>query len=463
MGENEFGAALESLHAFDLDGVRHLDDRSLTRYAVDAESLSRRLSALQLSLAAEIAHRSRPGFGSDGLSARHGHVRPAPFLESILRISGAEAGRRIQLGSVLRADQFMSSDVTPPRFPAVAVAVADGSIGPEAAAVIVRALDDARRAADPDDLIAAEVGLVAHAAVNPVRYVSDLAVVIRDRLDPDGVLPREVETRERREFRLGRERNGVVPFRGASDPVTAALLRSAFDEANAPGARPRFLSDDDRRDGTVTTRDEQGVETVSVRDLRSVQQRQHDVFAGLLLAGIRNTGFEPGQIRSTAEVIAHVSLADLDARSGIGWIDGIHEPVSVSTIERLACDATFRRVVLGNDGEVLALGRKQYPFSSAQRRALVARDGDECLMCDAPATWAEAHHVQRYNGPEATGRTDIDNGVLLCGRHHDLIHHSDWRIRMVAGIPHLLAPPEIDPTQTWKRLGKQRVELVSTR
>jgi hypothetical protein len=281
-------------------------------------------------------------------------------------------------------------------------------------------------------------------------------------LTPDGVLPREQETRARRGFRLGRERNGIVPFSGGAEPVTAALLKAVFAEANAPGAKPRFLSEDDRRDGTVTTVSDDGAETVSIRDTRSRDQRQYDVFAGLVKAGTRNTGFEPGQLRSTAEVTVHVSLADLESGKGLGWIDGIHEPVSLKTVERLNCDAVFRKAVLGNDGEVLALGKARYPFSSAQRKAIIVRDGDTCLLCDAPAAWADTHHVQEYFTHGAVGKTDVDNCVLLCEPHHDLIHHSEWRISMIGGIPHLLAPPEIDPGQTVKRLGRPKVQFPPT-
>jgi hypothetical protein len=37
-----------------------------------------------------------------------------------------------------------------------------------------------------------------------------------------------------RRIRLGRERNGVTPISGGLEPTTAALLKSAFSEANAP-------------------------------------------------------------------------------------------------------------------------------------------------------------------------------------------------------------------------------------
>jgi Domain of unknown function (DUF222) len=459
---SDLESARRLLHGFELAGLPGASDEILCAIVDQAEALARAVSAIQVAAAAEIAEHSRRELGTAGLAQRHGCASAVAFLEGLARISGAEASRRIHLGTALRRGVALTGESLPPRFPVLAVAVAGGDVGPEAAALIVRALDDARRVARLEDLDAAEAGLVRHAQDNRVQYVFDLAIQLRDRLDPDGVLPREQEAKLRRGIQLGRERNGIVPIRGGLAPVPAALLKSAFDEANAPGAQPRFLSDDDRREGTVTTLNDAGAEVVTIRDLRTREQRQHDVLDGLLKSGVRNTGFEPGQIRSTAEVTAHIALADLESEHGVGWIDGIREPVSVSTIERLACDSVFRRVVLGNDGEILAFGRARYPFSSAQRKAMIVRDGDTCVLCDAPVAWADAHHVQEFYTHGAAGKTNVDNGVMLCGTHHDLIHHTDWRITMVNGIPHVLAPPEVDPGQTWKRVGRSRVPFRRT-
>jgi hypothetical protein len=452
-------AAAELLRRYDVAGQRDASDEQLCIDVAEAEAVLRAVSAIAVGGAAEVADRSRRELGSDGLAQSHGCSTPGALLESIARISGAEAGRRIHLGSALRSGTTLTGEPLPPRFPALAQAVANGTVGTEAATVIVRALDEVRRVASPDDLDVAEAGLVRHAQQNRVQFVSDLAIVVRDRLDPDGVLPREEETKLRRGIALGRERNGIVPIRGNLAPTAAALLKSLFDEANAPGAQPRFLSDDDRENGTVTTASDDGIETMTVRDIRSRDQRQHDVLEGVLKAGIRNTGLDSGQLRSTAEVTAHISIADLESGTGVGWIDGIQESVSVNTIDRLLCDAIFRRAILGNDGEVLAFGKARYPFSSAQRKAIIARDGDTCVLCDAPVAWTDSHHVQEYYTHGAIGETNVDNGVMLCGPDHDLIHHSEWQITMIAGIPHVLAPPEVDPGQTWRRLGRPRVQL----
>jgi hypothetical protein len=35
--------------------------------------------------------------------------------------------------------------------------------------------------------------------------------------------------------------------------------------------------------------------------------------------------------------------------------------------------------------------------------------------------------------------------VLLCRRHHDLVHHSEWQVRMAAGLPVFRPPAFVDP------------------
>jgi hypothetical protein len=38
------------------------------------------------------------------------------------------------------------------------------------------------------------------------------------------------------------------------------------------------------------------------------------------------------------------------------------------------------------------------------------------------------------------GPTTLDNTVLLCGAHHRLIHHSDWKVAMVDKRPKFTPP-----------------------
>jgi hypothetical protein len=174
-------------------------------------------------------------------------------------------------------------------------------------------------------------------------------------------------------------------------------------------------------------------------------------------AGVRNTGNELGQVRSTSDVTAVILLKDLIESTGPGYLEGIGEPVSAASIGQLLCDSKFRKVLLGNDGEVLALGKTQYPFSNAQRRAIILRDGDSCLMCDAPVAWGDAHHVVPFNADGAKGKTEVINGVILCPKDHALFHHSRWKLRIRNGMPEVLAPRDVDWAQRWKPVRKNRL------
>lgn len=95
--------------------------------------------------------------------------------------------------------------------------------------------------------------------------------------------------------------------------------------------------------------------------------------------------------------------------------------LSPGTIRRMCCDGGIIPTVLGSDSEILDLGRVERLYSRAQRRLMALRDR-HCTYpgCDAPTTWARAHHVHHWwdGGP-----TDIHNGALLCERHHTIVHN----------------------------------------
>ncbi|TFD01291.1 HNH endonuclease, partial [Cryobacterium sandaracinum] len=98
--------------------------------------------------------------------------------------------------------------------------------------------------------------------------------------------------------------------------------------------------------------------------------------------------------------------------------------------------------------KVLSLSTENRFFNRAQRRAIAARDGG-CVIpgCTVPAAWCEVHHVIPWH---RGGKTEIDNGVLLCWYHHHSIDTSGWNIRMIRGTPEVRAPYCFDPTRTWR-------------
>ncbi len=426
-----------------------LSDEDLCLFTVEVEQAGRLLDSLRVRSAAEIDERSRFELGSAGLSYRLGHRRGVHLIEQLTLVSSATAASRIRLGAVIRPRQSIDGQALPPHYEHVGAALDAGAVGMDAAAVIIRMLEQAApRTLHPELLEPAERYLVEVATTESADLVAIQARVQREALDPDGAPQRDEDLRARRAFRLGREQHGVTPFSGACDPVSAALLRAAFSESLAPAAQPRFLSAEDRAAVAAEEVDD-------IPDPRSRDQRQHDIVFGLITAGIRSPG-----LRSTTTVMAVVKLEDFESGRGVGWLDDVDEPVSAATVQELACDSGLRRIMLGEHGEILAHGMLERFFTSSQRRALAVRDGG-CVWphCTAPPGWCQAHHVTEY---DAGGETNVDNGVLLCSAHHHMLHASAFTMKMANGRPRLPAPVWIDPAQRWRTLGRSRVTMTTT-
>ena len=85
--------------------------------------------------------------------------------------------------------------------------------------------------------------------------------------------------------------------------------------------------------------------------------------------------------------------------------------------------ATF--LTIGPDGEVTEAGTSRRFFTPAQRRAIIARDGDRCgwPWSDRPIACSDAHHLTPV---EFGGPTTVANGALPCEAHHVYLHEGGW-------------------------------------
>jgi hypothetical protein len=121
-------------------------------------------------------------------------------------------------------------------------------------------------------------------------------------------------------------------------------------------------------------------------------------------------------------------LGDLHLKGICELFDGT--PISPDTVRRLACDADIIPMVLGSRGEVLNQGRRIYQPTMAQRHAIAIRDR-HCAFpgCRRPAKWTDVHHIVPFRpGQRTGGRTDLDNLILLCDKHHHFVHEGQWRL-----------------------------------
>jgi 5-methylcytosine-specific restriction protein A len=127
---------------------------------------------------------------------------------------------------------------------------------------------------------------------------------------------------------------------------------------------------------------------------------------------------------------AHVSLvieaADL-AGSGSGHVLDGSDVLARSSVEAFLCDCSLNRVVMAGSS-LLDYGTLTQTISKALWGALVVRD-DHCRFpgCDRRPLWCDAHHVVWFS---QGGLTRPDNLVLLCRRHHRLLHKPGWSARL---------------------------------
>ena len=102
----------------------------------------------------------------------------------------------------------------------------------------------------------------------------------------------------------------------------------------------------------------------------------------------------------------------------------------IETVRRLCCDSAVVVVDEDGKGSPLNVGRKHRVVQPALKRALLARD----KYCRYPGCthkkWLDAHHVMHWADG---GETSLDNTILLCSRHHRLLHEGAFAVKRDGG------------------------------
>jgi len=165
-------------------------------------------------------------------------------------------------------------------------------------------------------------------------------------------------------------------------------------------------------------------------------QRRADALA-LLAESALEHGLDRGTSADRYQVVIHVE-GPVDASVGQAVLEladgGIH--VSAETSRRLSCDTAVVVMREGPDGSVLDVGRKTRTIPTAIRRALDARDRG-CRFPGCTARRCDAHHIEHWADG---GATALDNLVLVCRRHHRLVHEGGWDIELTAGEATFIRP-----------------------
>jgi len=315
----------------------------------------------------------------------------------LVRVGEATAPRSNLLGEVL-----------PAKFPAIGAALAAGRIGAAAAGLLVTFLDRMIPKVGHEAVGQAEAALVEKVPGLSLDEVRRMVTRVEAYLDPDGVAPREDELRARASLSMF-ERDGMLHVNAVLDPGRAAAVKTAIEGfVSAEFAAKRDGRDPGAPDG----------------DRRAVAQIQADAlvyFAEHALTCVKD------KTLNGATVIVRVDATDLAHGTGFGLIDGLAQPVSISTVRRMGAGGVVIDWLCGRDGEILHWGRRRRLFSEPQRLALRERDGG-CAFCGLPPGMTKAHHIDWWKRDR--GNTDLGNGVLLCETCHHLIHDNGWGIRI---------------------------------
>ena len=141
--------------------------------------------------------------------------------------------------------------------------------------------------------------------------------------------------------------------------------------------------------------------------------------AGIALAA--DAADSPGGDRY--QVVVHVD-AEVLAHDGNGRCELEDGPsLAPETARRLACDAGVVPLVEDGESEPLNVGRKTRSIPPAIRRALRSRDGGCRFPGCLQRRFVDGHHVQHW---AHGGETSMTNLVLLCRRHHRLVHEAGF-------------------------------------
>ncbi|HSV66883.1 MAG TPA: DUF222 domain-containing protein [Mycobacteriales bacterium] len=355
---------------------------------------------------------------SRGLAQAHDAPSMTAWLSDTLRMRPGEAARLLRLAAVLDRD-----------LPQVATALADGAVSLDHAQVIANAVQALPAEASAETRVLAEEELIRHSGTFDPAEVALLGRRVLDVVDPDHndeLLRRQAEREAaeayaRRDLRITPAGPGLKRICGFLDAEGAETLRVALDPLAAP--RPADPA-------------------TGVRDERTPGQRRADALVGICEGALRG-GELPDNGGERPTLVVTMDYDKLVAATGVGLLDS-GEVLSAGQVRRIACDARVIPAVLGGTSQVLDLGRDTRLFTGAARRAIILRDRG-CVFpgCDRPYQWCQVHHCIHWADG---GKTDQNNGVLLCSHHHHAVHHNGWDVRIAAdGFPEFLPPRAKDP------------------
>jgi hypothetical protein len=379
---SELRSALEGLR---VESLAELPDARIEEDFAELQRAAELVEAERLRRLAEIDRRR--------LYARDGHLSAASWLSVVHRVAWGQAREQVRVARGLE------------QMPATRRALQAGEVSISGARLLVGARD-----ADPDAFARGEPLLVEAARVHGVVELGRIVAFWRDRVERERGPEGDDRLHARRALHASVTLGGMVRVDGDLDPQTGetfmTALRAVLDsEARSGGSEDR--SPAQRRADALGEICRQWLD----RGDRPVVagERPHltlTMDAELLMQGVSTPG-------------GSVDPSDPGSDPRSGQLDHAG-PVAPHVARLVACDASVRRVLMGPASEPLDVGRRTSVVPAALRTAVIVRDrGCRFPGCDRPQAWCDAHHV--VHGADG-GPTSLANLLLICRRHHRLVH-----------------------------------------
>jgi hypothetical protein len=354
------------------------------------------------------------------LHERDGHLSAAAWLARAHRVAPGLARGDVRVARALE------------RMPATRRALQEAQISLSAARVLAGV-----READPAAFARSEPELVEAARIHSTGNLQRVAAYWREAVEQKAGADPEEKLRARRRLHASVTFMGMVRLDGDLDPETGETLLTAL--RAVLDAEARSTSDEDRSPAQrrADALGEICRQWLEAPDRPSVAGERPHVTVTVGAESLRgDRSVEAG--RDPAEAGADPGDPVGTAAAGSAELDHVG-PVPATTARRLACDASVMRVVLAGRSEPLDVGRRTKVVPPSLRRAVIVRDrGCRFPGCDRPHTWCDAHHVVHWADG---GPTALPNLVLLCRRHHRMIHlPGGFRLELVDGHPTFLRP-----------------------
>jgi hypothetical protein len=240
------------------------------------------------------------------------------------------------------------------------------------------------------------------------------------RLKRDEALEQENVRHAQRELSWMMDSDGMWLFRGKFTAEQGALISRALE-----GAMDEMFHESENEPADVSAETPVGVDgclpvphPVAVRRADALER-----VAEAWLAGSNSD--RSGGDRYLLHIHTGTDTLKSGGESAESELEG-HGCVSAETSRRMACDSAVVHWHETPGGEALNIGRKSRSIPPATRRALQRRDGGCRFPGCSCHRFVDAHHVRHWADG---GETNMDNLVLLCRRHHRLVHEGGFGVR----------------------------------